>query len=391
MSSEHDEKETTLENALRALSKVTPNLRVKKNKDRLIFIALVIGSAFIFITSMLPHKNQKALAGDRETTQGADTTLSQNLKALAEMRNEKKAAHLGYRGARDANHPPNLRAHEVKALKKETKSIDPEILARMNAPTSFSEGGFEANNGSSPNGAGSHPVLIQNNANAEFMNAQDDIVTVTAKRIPHPDFTIPADEMIPATLEVAMNSELPGLIRAVVTQDIYSLTGNNLLIPKGSSLNGQFNSSVIQGQSRFLVVWNRVRRPDGVIVTLSSPGTDKIGRSGQGADYIDRHFLERFGTSVLLSILSGVTATSGVNSQDQYNSAAQYRTTIAASLQQSSSQALEQDLAIKPTLSANQGKEINVFVAKDLDFSSVGVFREALPIRKPGFMSRLWK
>ena len=62
----------------------------------------------------------------------------------------------------------------------------------------------------------------------------------------------------------------------------------------------------------------------------------------------------------------------GVDSQTQFNSAAQYRSAIAESLNQTASQTLEQDMQIKPTLDKYQGTEVNVFVAHDLDFSVVG-------------------
>jgi type IV secretion system protein VirB10 len=187
----------------------------------------------------------------------------------------------------------------------------------------------------------------------------------------HPDWTVPAGEMIPATLGVAMNSELPGMIMAVTERDIYSLTGEHVLIPRGSKLVGQYNSSVVQGQSRFLVVWNRVQLANGVIVSINSQGSDSLGRSGLQADSIDRHFLERFGGSSLLSIIGAFAANQGVDSNTKYNSAAEYRSAIASSFSQAAQQSFERDRQIKPTLDKYQGAEITVFVSRDLDFSSV--------------------
>ncbi|HHU0119986.1 TPA: TrbI/VirB10 family protein, partial [Legionella pneumophila] len=183
--------------------------------------------------------------------------------------------------------------------------------------------------------------------------------------------TVPAGEMIPATLETAINSELAGMVRAITTRDIFALKGSKLLIPKGSTLVGQFNTAITQGQSRIFVVWNRLQMTNGVIVTLNSPSSDPIGRSGQAADYIDRHFFERFGTGALLSVLGAYTATGGVNGQDEYNSRAQYRMNIASSFQQAANQTLQQDMQTRPTLQINQGASINVFVAHDLDFYRV--------------------
>lgn len=85
-----------------------------------------------------------------------------------------------------------------------------------------------------------------------------------------------------------------------------------MLIPKGSTLIGQFNTAITQGQSRIFVVWNRLQMTNGIIATLNSPSSDPIGRSGQATDYIDRHFFERFGSGALLSVLGAYTATGRV-------------------------------------------------------------------------------
>ena len=111
--------------------------------------------------------------------------------------------------------------------------------------------------------------------------------------------------------------------------------------------------------------------PNGVIVSLNSPSTDGIGRSGLVADYINNHFFERFGTGALLSVLGAYTATGGVNGQDEYNSMSQYRMNIAGSFQRASNQTLQQDMQIAPNLQKYQGAEIRVFVAHDLDFYQV--------------------
>lgn len=375
------------ENAASKRSQVTPNPRLKKIKEKGLFAALVVGCAIFAIVSFMPEHPKVREEGESSSEEIVNNTLAQNLKHLAEMK-EQTAAFQDKIAAlpRPGNHPPVLRSKTSSPPK-----LSQEILARMNAPTTFSidadiesSSGNEAGSGNNAQSA----TLTNNNANAQFINQQDDIVSVSAKRLPHPELTIPAGELIPATLETAMNSELPGMVRAITTRDVYSLQGGNLLLPKGATLVGQFNANVVQGQRRLLVVWNRVQMSNGVVVTLNSPGTDTLGRSGQGADYIDRHFMERFGTGALLSVLGAYAATGGVNGQDQYNSKAQYRMALSGNLQQAAGDTLEQDMQVKPTLQINQGTRINVFVAHDLDFNSVGAVKNAIatPVRRG-----LWK
>ena len=370
MNESNNNKLAPSEKAASGRSQVTPKGSLNKIKDKLLFAGFVLLVLLVGVFMVFPDKKANRVQQEEGTENQAHATLTQNLALINQMKEQASALRAAANALPDTrpNHPPILRG-----AKNKTASLSQETLARMNASSAFTLESSTLNpEGINTKADGSHATLTGNNPNATFVNQQDDIIAVSAKRIPHPNYTVPAGEMIPATLEVAINSELPGLIRAITSHDIYSLSGNILLIPSGSTLLGQFNSGVIQGQSRLLAVWNRVQMPDGVIVTLNSPGTDAIGRSGLGADRIDRHFFERFGTGALLSIIGGAAATSGVGNQDQYNSKSQYRMGIASSLQQAASQTVEEDMAIKPTLSKDQGARINVFVAHDLDFYAVG-------------------
>ncbi len=260
-----------------------------------------------------------------------------------------------------------------------TSAYSKEIVARMNAPTSLYEGGRNASfsqadgiaaNYAKPSVDGAVPeaTFIGKGADQTFGNTTYQTTSVDAKQVPHPEYTIVSGEMLHAVLNVAMNSDLPGMVTATVTSPAYAYTQNRELIPKGSRLIGQYSSAVLQGQSRVFIMWNRLVLPDGVSVDINSPDTDQIGQSGEPADYINRHFWSRFGEAVLLSILGAGVANVDVQSSDQYNSAQAYRMAIADSLQQSASGTLEQTISLKPTLVRYQGANINVFIAHDLSF-----------------------
>lgn len=192
--------------------------------------------------------------------------------------------------------------------------------------------------------------------------------TSHATRMKNLNTLIAQGTMISGILETAIQSDLAGMTRAVVSQDVYSFDGSTLLIPKGSKIVGQYRSGLVRGQSRVFVIWNRLLRNDGVTVNLGSIGTDALGRSGLDGE-VDTHFFERFGSSVLLSMIdtslqivannsqSSNTSTVAVNTGQDFNRAAEI--------------ALENSVAIPPTVNVEQGKRINVFVSKDLDFSQV--------------------
>lgn len=349
--------------AIGSRTQVARSIKNAKLKDKLLFAGVVVICIVIGISGLMPKRKTNATI-EQEDKQSAAFALSQNMALIAALKEKNKNATMGYQGA-DPRHPPLLKTAQNKSLTKET-------LARMNAPSTFfsiSSGEPHATALNAQKSQGK--TLIGHDANSEFLNQQDDITAVSAKRLPHPSMTVPAGEMIPATLETAINSELAGMARAITTRDIFALSGSKLLIPKGSTLVGQFNTAITQGQSRIFVVWNRLQMTNGIIVTLNSPSADSIGRAGQAADYIDRHFFERFGSGALLSVLGAYTATGDVHGQDEYNSMSQYRMNVAGSFQQAANQTLQQDMQTKPTLQVNQGSAINVFVAHDLDFYRV--------------------
>lgn len=209
------------------------------------------------------------------------------------------------------------------------------------------------------------------------------------------DAWIPQGTMIRGTLETAVNSDLAGMVKAIVREDVYSFDGRRILIPAGSSLIGDYKSGVERGQERLFIVWTRMIRGDGVSVQLGSYGTDRLGRSGM-TGLVDRKYWERFGPPALMTMIGGVTQyiaqlgqkqdrnitivnTDGtVTSIPQDNgSTSQDRAreigaqTIAAGIQQLATEAFQDTRNIKPTIHIAQGSDITVFVTRDLDFSDL--------------------
>ena len=114
------------------------------------------------------------------------------------------------------------------------------------------------------------------------------------------------------------------------------------------------------------VLWTRAKTPTGVIAALASPATDALGRAGFDGD-IDTHFWERFGSALLLSIVSDA---SSIGRQQLQDSSIQINNTTGAT-NTAAGIAVEQSINIPPTLNKNQGELVNIFVARDVDFSSV--------------------
>lgn len=214
----------------------------------------------------------------------------------------------------------------------------------------------------SGNRTGNTDTVFQERSKTEFVE------TTEAIQIPHQDDTVAQGSLISGVLQTAINTDLPGMLKANVSEDVYSINGRKKLIPKGSILIGQYNSGILLGQKRVLVMWTRLIRPDGVYVMLGSPGTDSLGRSGLGADVLETHFWERFGEASLLSIIGTGIATAGVEQDAEYNSESAYRMMLASNFQSTANATLSATMSQKPTIHVYQGSKINVFVNRDLSF-----------------------
>jgi type IV secretion system protein VirB10 len=231
-------------------------------------------------------------------------------------------------------------------------------------------GGATGSSAAGQTTGGSGTLLGGEDPNVAFanQNANLEVETATANQLQNLNSLIAQGTMISGILETAIQSDLPGMVRAVISEDVYSFDGSHLLIPQGSKLVGRYKSGVVRGQSRVFVIWNRMIRNDGVSVNIGSYGTDALGRSGLDGE-IDTHFFERFGSSVLLSMIDAGLKI-GVNAMDDTDSA-----TVALEtgddFSRASEIALENSIAIPPTIHVDQGKRIKVFVGKDLDFSQV--------------------
>jgi len=182
------------------------------------------------------------------------------------------------------------------------------------------------------------------------------------------DTTLPEGAFIAATLETAIQSDLPGGIRAVVARDVYAADATRLLVPRGSRLIGEYRSGLVRGQSRVFAVWTRLVRPDGVSILLDARVTDGAGRTGAtGAR--DSHFFERFGAAVLLSLIDGAVtvAANDAGSRDDARLVVQ----TGGDFSRAAEIALQNTIAIPPTIHVAPGTRLQVFVNRDIDFSTV--------------------
>jgi len=182
------------------------------------------------------------------------------------------------------------------------------------------------------------------------------------------NMTVAKGAMIDCVLKTRLDTTVPGMSSCIVTRNIYSDNGKILLVERGSEVVGEYTTGVQQGRNRIFVLWTRIKTPNGVVISLDSPGTDSLGGAGLGG-HVKYHFWRRFGAAMLLSVVDDAASYAAnrnrnggttVNLGSTANAAGDMADTV-----------LQQTIHIPPTLYKNQGDRINIFVARDLYFGDV--------------------
>ncbi|MDA0939008.1 MAG: TrbI/VirB10 family protein, partial [Proteobacteria bacterium] len=205
---------------------------------------------------------------------------------------------------------------------------------------------------------------------------------VTATKIGDLKRMILQGKVLDAVLETAINTDLPGSLRAIVTRDVYSEAGSSVLIPKGSRLIGNYDANISAGQTRVSIIWNRLILTNGTDINIASSGTDRLGRAGV-AGKVDNKIFERLASAALVSYViplainkvtgigddvvgsetkpDGSTSDTGTVNSVTMREAGEDFSNIAKDVVNSS-------FSSSPSITINQGTIITILVQNDLTF-----------------------
>ncbi len=201
---------------------------------------------------------------------------------------------------------------------------------------------------------------------------------VQASFLPDQRYLLKRGTMIPCAMGTKTVTTYPGMTLCSLVRDVYSADGSTLLLRKGAEVIGEQRSALLQGQARIFVLMTRI--DDGsVSVPLDSPVTDSLGGSGMEA-YVDTHFWERFGGAAMVAMVSDLSqafANQSVGSDGSSTTINLSNTSQAT--QNLAVETLRNTINIPPTGYANHGALINIFVARDIDFSRQYELVSALP------------
>lgn len=176
--------------------------------------------------------------------------------------------------------------------------------------------------------------------------------------------------ILPCVLKTKIVTSYKGLVLCQISQDVLSMNGETILIPRGSMAFGEQKQAITQGVARVFINWNEVDTPGDkpIRMRIDSLGTDSLGASGAEA-WVDYHFWERFGGAIMLSLIDDSFQTVA-NSAESSNSTVSYSNTTN-NTESMANEALKNSINIAPTGVINQGDMINILVARDLDLSNV--------------------
>lgn len=181
---------------------------------------------------------------------------------------------------------------------------------------------------------------------------------------------------IRCVLETRVITDIPGFASCIVTEPVYSFTGKQLLLPKGSKVLGKYEQE--PNGSRVAIIWDRVVTPDGVDVTMASPGIDNLGGAGHPGNY-NAHWVSRISSALFISLLSDAFKYEAAKEGPTSSTVASNGTVVqqpfesntAQTIQDLANQAVRRSANRPATVTINQGTVVTIYVSKDVDFSGV--------------------
>lgn len=329
---------------------------------------------------------------DAEAAKKMKASLADQEKKLAEtLKKEREAMDAENKKLRDEarkrEEDDKRKAEAQRMLDEEIKRLE-EIENKQRQSSSIVTDDSE---GAAPGGAsGTVPFLAGGAAggNQQFLAsaAASEFQTSVSKPLANPSKTVVQGTIISAVLETAINTELPGNIRAQVSEPVFSYDGKRILMPAGTVLIGTFNPDIMVAQKRVLIAWNRAITPKGQSIAIGSTGTDTLGRAGTAGN-VDNRLMPKIGAAVLVTTINAVPSLIGGlfnkgSSQQQSpspvtvnvgggqgsNAGSQAVQGAAGAVAEQTGGFLEKYLSLPPIIRVPQGEEIRVFVNRDLVF-----------------------
>ena len=190
------------------------------------------------------------------------------------------------------------------------------------------------------------------------------------------EYELKAGTIIPGLMLTGLNSDLPGNVLAQVSENVWDVAGKHVLIPKGTRVIGVYDSQATFGQSRVLLVWNRLVMPNGTTLDIAgSPGVDQAGYSGLSGR-VNEHWGRMFKSALLASIfVAGTEMVYGDDTSGNSSNNNEKKTprdvaaeSLAGSILDMGTKIMNKTSDIQPTITVKPGKKMGIFVQQDVVF-----------------------
>ncbi|MEA5124583.1 TrbI/VirB10 family protein [Xanthomonas floridensis] len=198
----------------------------------------------------------------------------------------------------------------------------------------------------------------------------------SASFINHPDALLVRGTYLRCVLETRIITDVPGFTSCLLTEPVYSINGRSLLLPKGSKIYGSYGGGPTG--KRVSVIWDRITTPNGIDVAMSSPGVDQLGGAGHPGQY-SAHWGSRITSALMISMLADIFKYAAAENGPETTTITgnglaiqqPYESSTARTMERLAGEALNENMRRPPTVTINQGVVVNVYVAKDVDFTAV--------------------
>jgi type IV secretion system protein VirB10 len=173
-------------------------------------------------------------------------------------------------------------------------------------------------------------------------------------------------------------------VNCLVTNPIYSHSGQQIVIPAGARILGETRPVQALGETRLAVGFHRLLMPDGSTQRLDQfLGLNQIGDAGL-RDKVNQHFLATFGAAGAVGLISGLAQWLGTAG---LTGGTGERTVIIAggaadSASQASLQVMNRFLNRLPTITIREGHRVKVYLTSDLQLPAYQPSALAVPIRR---------
>jgi type IV secretion system protein VirB10 len=194
---------------------------------------------------------------------------------------------------------------------------------------------------------------------------------VAASMLGNRSLTLPKGTAFTCALKTKVISATSGFVSCQVQRNVFSDDGRVLLVERGSHMDGEYRiASVRPGTVRIPVLWTRIRTPNGITVDIDSPGTGPLGESGIDG-YVDNRWFERIGAAMLLSLIDDSVKLVIQNQANDTQANTVVLPSTTANTSKLAEKVLDSTINIPPLIYQNQGGIVGIYVARDVDFSSV--------------------